>query len=471
MVPNESSGCCISHNTRASFSKLIPFSVAVLCACVGNVVIPGFYSSIPTWIALLTLWLIASIPPTSYFAAQISALFLGYCSRGVLGVFMVGILSIFGSAAMIVSNVLLFNSKSFYSSSYQMLMSVSKLFRLVSSLTMATVWSFPAPLTLVPRLIFLLYFEITVLSTYKLLNSMGRRVCDLSSSGGEEETTTSVECNSLPIVLVHGLGGGKAQWLLGKLLLQSKSEILSPITSFSYSSTETEGIDEVAKMLADRIVQLKQESGSRRVALIGHSVGGLICSHFAEYYASGCGVEVRLVVCIGTPWTGISDFAVPRWMQVKFIMQWIVRAINTNASKPDLLNRKQEMLLCAGGKMGRRMREDLHGGSDILKQLQERQLQSTSQSTSQRSTRYYNLAGTLDLLVLPSKHITSKKAFWSCWLPHVGHYSILMSETLWDQVPHKHPDTLTRIRAPTQAPGHTDLDKKTSFLARVHGAS
>lgn len=88
--------------------------------------------------------------------------------------------------------------------------------------------------------------------------------------------------------------------------------------------------------------------------------------------------------------------------------------------------------------MGRKMREDLHGGSDVLKQLQERQLNPTSHAlmgaASQRITRYYNLAGTLDVMVLPSKHITSKKAFWSCWLPHVGHYSILMSETLWDQV-------------------------------------
>ena len=88
--------------------------------------------------------------------------------------------------------------------------------------------------------------------------------------------------------------------------------------------------------------------------------------------------------------------------------------------------------------MGRKMREDLQGGSEMLKQLQERQLESVSHglasAASQRSTRYYNLAGSLDVLVQPSKHIMSKRAFWSCWLPHVGHYSILMSETLWDQV-------------------------------------
>jgi hypothetical protein len=75
----------------------------------------------------------------------------------------------------------------------------------------------------------------------------------------------------------------------------------------------------------------------------------------------------------------------------------------------------------------------------MLKQLQARQLQSWSQAgfgaSAQPTTRYYNLAGSLDLLVLPSKHIISKRAFWSCWLPHVGHYSILMSDTFWDQVP------------------------------------
>jgi hypothetical protein len=102
--------------------------------------------------------------------------------------------------------------------------------------------------------------------------------------------------------------------------------------------------------------------------------------------------------------------------------------------------------------MGRQMREDLQGGSEVLKQLQARQLQ-TSQAgfgaSAQPATRFYNLAGSLDVLVLPSKHIISKKAFWSCWLPHVGHYSILMSETFWDQVS---PRTAAATRQPRLPP-------------------
>ena len=77
------------------------------------------------------------------------------------------------------------------------------------------------------------------------------------------------------------------------------------------------GIDEVAKMLAAQIHEMKQETSLQRVALIGHSVGGLICSHFAEKYAHGCGVEVSLVVCISTPWTGLSEYIPPQWLQVE----------------------------------------------------------------------------------------------------------------------------------------------------------
>ena len=131
--------------------------------------------------------------------------------------------------------------------------------------------------------------------------------------------------------------------------------------------------------------------------------------------------------------------------------------------------------------MGSKLRADLQKDSMILRPLQQRQLQwsplSPGQPPSQplgqsgqihgqalperqshplphagaaghgslggarrqavpppQQTWYYNLAGTLDPLVVPSKLIISRKAFWSCWLPHVGHYSILMSQTMWDQV-------------------------------------
>ena len=226
MVSSHFPCLCNSYSTRARISRVLPISISIASACVANAIIPGFSASIPNWMVLLTLWMIAAIPPTSYFAAQISALALGYHSKGIPGVLIVGMLSIFGATSMIASNASLLNIRS-KQSYVAVLKTVSRVFRLMSSFTMATVWSIPAPLTLVPRLMFLLYFEITVLLSYRLLHILGQGgekpdFCDTEQfplSSAESNTSPS---NTLPIMLVHGLGGSKAQWLLGNLLLQKK---------------------------------------------------------------------------------------------------------------------------------------------------------------------------------------------------------------------------------------------------------
>ena len=72
-------------------------------------------------------------------------------------------------------------------------------------------------------------------------------------------------------------------------------------------------------------------------------------------------------------------------------------------------------------------------GSRVLKEIQDFQLTPASRNNESRA-RFYNLAGTLDLLMADSRQIAGRNAFWCCWLPHVGHSSILLSRTVWEQV-------------------------------------
>ena len=274
---------------------------------------------VPNGILLLTLWVIATIPPASYFGATVCILSVGYYSNGFSGIITMGILTTIGSTSVIATSFSLQAVKLRFLST--LAASLSRTFRILSSFTMATVWSMPAPLTLVPRLIFVWYFEITVLITYRVMNLIDQ-LCGKSDCQGNDDdfhqqaSVGSQGSQHLPVILVHGLGGSKARWQLGRLLLQSKGRVLSPVSTFNFSSSECDGIDEVAQKLSAQIRLLSDETGSRKIALIGHSVGGLICSHFADKYAAACGVEVSLVVCIATPWTGLSDLPGPQWLQV-----------------------------------------------------------------------------------------------------------------------------------------------------------
>merc|ERR1712216_996241 len=80
-----------------------------------------------------------------------------------------------------------------------------------------------------------------------------------------------------------------------------------------------------------------------------------------------------------------------------------------------------------------KLRQDLEADSRVLVQIQDLQLQPVNSHKESRP-RFYNLAGSLDVLTASSRHIAAKNAFWYCLLPHVGHSSILLSRTMWDQV-------------------------------------
>jgi hypothetical protein len=321
VIYDRSAACCFHHGARIRIANLLPLILAVACACLGNLTMPAYTSiPVPNGFLLLTLWVIATIPPTSYFGATVCILYVGYSSHGISGMIVMGILTTVGSTSMIASNFSLHAVKLRFLSTFAA--TLSRAFRILSSVTMATVWSMPAPLTLIPRLIFVLYFEITVLITYRVMNLIDK-LCGKSDGQGnnddihQQATFGSQGSQNLPVMLVHGLGGSKARWQLGRLLLESKGRVLSPVSTFNFSSSDSDGIDEIAQKLSAQIQLLIEETGSRKIALIGHSVGGLICSHFVEKYAAACGIEVSLVVCIGTPWTGLADFSGPQWLQVQ----------------------------------------------------------------------------------------------------------------------------------------------------------
>jgi triacylglycerol lipase len=106
--------------------------------------------------------------------------------------------------------------------------------------------------------------------------------------------------SALPVLFVHGYLHNQMAWFWFNRHLRNKPEIgaLYAINLFPPFAP----ISELAKQLKDKINDIHIETGSSQVILIGHSMGGIVCSYFCEYLAKFR--EVAMVITLGSPFKG-----------------------------------------------------------------------------------------------------------------------------------------------------------------------
>jgi Palmitoyl protein thioesterase len=98
-----------------------------------------------------------------------------------------------------------------------------------------------------------------------------------------------------PVVLLHGLGGARSNFLVLRSFLASRG--VRSFASFSYPPR----IDyqRLVPRLARRIEEVCRDTGAPRVDVVGHSLGGLVARHLVEL---GDGSRVRRLVTLGSPY-------------------------------------------------------------------------------------------------------------------------------------------------------------------------
>ena len=114
--------------------------------------------------------------------------------------------------------------------------------------------------------------------------------------------TNSMKSDDIPVLLVHGYMNNHFSWLNMEKALKNRGykgniytiKLKGPLNS----------IESFAKQLADRIGEIVEKTGSEKVHLIGHSMGGLIC----YYYKNILDKEniVSKIITIGSPLKGIN---------------------------------------------------------------------------------------------------------------------------------------------------------------------
>lgn len=101
-----------------------------------------------------------------------------------------------------------------------------------------------------------------------------------------------------PILLVHGVLCNAGVWYSVRKELSARG--LGPVYALSYGPPLV-SIERFAEQLAGRIDTILRETGAARVALVGHSMGGIVARAYLRRHGAA---RVSLVMTLGAPHHG-----------------------------------------------------------------------------------------------------------------------------------------------------------------------
>lgn len=109
-----------------------------------------------------------------------------------------------------------------------------------------------------------------------------------------------------PILLLHGSGFNETEWIVGRLFLGKKyGSVFSLSYDDMFGRKIHKGIDDFAKEeIRNKCREICELTNQKEIILIGHSMGGLVASYYAENVAKLDDIKVKRVISIASPWRG-----------------------------------------------------------------------------------------------------------------------------------------------------------------------
>jgi pimeloyl-ACP methyl ester carboxylesterase len=155
--------------------------------------------------------------------------------------------------------------------------------------------------TKIPRIIFAILLDVLLLPGALSLLLVACCKSDF------DPKTEAIKYEKTPILLLHGSGFNQTEWIVGRQFL--KKEHYGSVFSLNYdglvSNDPKKGIEDYAQdKISEKVKKIKTLTGSNRVILIGHSMGGMIAGYYAEYCSKQDQVNIEHVISIATPWQG-----------------------------------------------------------------------------------------------------------------------------------------------------------------------
>lgn len=206
----------------------------------------------------------------------------------------------------------------------------------------------------------------------------------------------SIKTNKTAILLLHGSGFNQSEWLVGKHYLQK--ETYGSVFALNYagliSNKKTTGVDDYAKgKVSQKIEEIKEKTGTNKVILIGHSLGGMIATYYAENLAESKGTQVDNVITIGSPLAGSPTLDICTWKKAK-----------------------------------------RYGHMRIKNEFRKKMYEKANQSNQNGVRRYHTIGSDVDIAVpSPSCHLKNNQQRQKTF-SFLGHYGLVAAPPVWSQV-------------------------------------
>lgn len=124
-----------------------------------------------------------------------------------------------------------------------------------------------------------------------------------TSSMATTQTTTTLNQEKLPVILIHGWSSNAQDWAIWEGLLKADKIPFYSIT-FKESDDPCGSAQDHATELAKIVDQVKKDTGKGQVNIVGYSKGGLDARVYLAGAGSGVGGSVANLIMIGTPNAG-----------------------------------------------------------------------------------------------------------------------------------------------------------------------
>ena len=118
---------------------------------------------------------------------------------------------------------------------------------------------------------------------------------------------TSIKSSYPPsILLLHGSGFDESEWLVGRTFLSLyNNPKYGQVFSLNYDTCSTKGIEDFAtNEIRNKCLEIQKVTGQSQIILIGHSMGGLVASYYAEHLSKKDNIDIEHIITIATPWQG-----------------------------------------------------------------------------------------------------------------------------------------------------------------------
>jgi pimeloyl-ACP methyl ester carboxylesterase len=226
---------------------------------------------------------------------------------------------------------------------------------------------------------------------------------------------TKHDHNKKTILLVHGSGFNQSEWIMGYLWLRRKHNIYALDNAGLISNGDNESILDYVEKVRNKIEKIKYETGTKKITLIGHSMGGLIVSHYFEFFSSIDNTDVEKVILIGSPVDGSPVLNI--YKKYLALAQRFIVLLQRYFVLP------QRCIVLAQRYFVLPQRYiEMSEGSEFLKKLKNKIYLTDS-------NKYITFATTGDFFVPPnSAHLCGRN---NITFNYCGHYSIICNPFLW----------------------------------------